>query len=166
MNMDNLIIVFLVLILIFILGFIILALKKNRKHKPIENTSEKSEELYKPIKIKVMEKKNNYLSKIKKEDAIKIEKFNELLEEWDKITNEKIDRISSEEVGANAWIHIIDRDITYRLNADTKREGVKKYLKNYKNSSWILVENNRGVKNKVAFGDYNNTIVGFYLYLV
>lgn len=112
-----------------------------------------------------MEKKNDYLEKIKRGDAIEAYDFTFLLEKWYNNTNERIGRISTVEFGNQAWIHVIYENNTYHLNADTKREAVKKYLDDCKSLNWNLIDNRRGKRNKVAFGAEEITIAGFYLYL-
>ena len=110
---------------------------------------------------------NNYIRQINKSDAISIPEFNNLLRDWYLNSNEKNIKISSEIIGVKAWVHVKQGQDVFRLNSDTKRTSVKKYLDKYSASDWILVSNRNGKKNKVAFGDEQNykVISGFYLYL-
>ena len=55
----------------------------------------------------------------------------------------------------------------FNLNSDTKSTAVEKYLNEFCDEDWVIVENRNGRKNKVAFGEQekNETIIGFYLYV-
>ena len=71
--------------------------------------------------------------------------------------------------GQRALLWVNDEGLLYRLNADTKRHGVREYLalrEQYgPHLGWSVVANRKGVMNKAAFGPMQVTIRGFYLYL-
>jgi len=95
--------------------------------------------------------------------------FDAWLSNWYKNTNEKtVGEIGN--FGQQAFLWIEENEVKYRLNADTKREGVKEYLdlldENNNSIKWTVVANLKGKMNKVAFGDNKIKIRGFYLYLV
>ena len=119
------------------------------------------------IKVKTVEEPIEYLSRIRQNEAISKPEFNNLLEYW--YNNSNKDRITEIDViGVTPWIFIKDGERTYRLHADTRREGVEEYLNNYKNSDWVIVENNVGNLNAVAFSTNETPIraIGLNLYLV
>ncbi|MDO9107152.1 MAG: hypothetical protein Q7U57_19595 [Methylovulum sp.] len=70
----------------------------------------------------------------------------------------------------NDPLFIKEEDKVFKLNPDTKRQGVKEYLdllaKNQGNLPWVIVANANGRMNKVAFGYDKVVIPGFYLYFV
>ena len=53
----------------------------------------------------------------------------------------------------------------YKINSDTTKEGVEEFLENRKNT-WCLINNENGVKNKITNDLSENSIRGFYMYLV
>ena len=114
-----------------------------------------------------MEKITKNIKQVKKTDAISIPEFNKLLEDWYLNSDATDSKVSSEEVGVTPWIHIKDGGRIFNLNSDTKRTAVKKYLNEFCDENWVIVENRNGKKNKVAFGEQekNETITGFYLYV-
>jgi hypothetical protein len=71
--------------------------------------------------------------------------------------------------GQRALLWVNDEGLLYRLNADTKRNGVRDYLalrEQYgPRLDWSVVANRKGVTNKAAFGRMQVRIRGFYLYL-
>tara|TARA_B110000285_G_scaffold91732_1_gene105067 strand:- start:776 stop:1117 length:342 start_codon:yes stop_codon:yes gene_type:complete len=107
------------------------------------------------------------INRVIKANAISIHEFNKLLADWYLNSDETDIKISSEEVGVTPWIHIKDGGRIFNLNSDTKRTAVKKYLDEFCDEDWVIVENRNGRKNKVAFGEQekNETIKGFYLYV-
>ena len=138
---------------------------QNRMHHDVWKNALKEEVKELKNVNQTLEKTPEYLDRIARRDAITISKFNDLLKQW--FNNSSEPRISEEIVGVRAWIHIKDRKKIYRLNSDTTLCGVKEYLKKYTNSDWVIVENQRGNRNKVAFGTEKKHIIeGFYLYLV
>ena len=95
--------------------------------------------------------------------------FNSWLLNWYKNTNEKtVGDVGN--FGQQAFLWIEENEMKYRLNADTKREGVKEYLQlldeNNGSIKWVVVANLKGKMNKIAFGDNAIKIRGFYLYLI
>jgi len=147
--------------------FNLLTLEKNILKEDIEKQINALKEDVNELKKvnQTLEKTPEYLDRIARRDAITISKFNDLLKQW--FNNSREPRISEEIVGVRDWIHIKDGKKIYRLNSDTTLCGVKEYLKKYTNSDWVIVENQRGNRNKVAFGTEKKHIIeGFYLYLV
>ena len=53
----------------------------------------------------------------------------------------------------------------YKINSDTTKGGVEEFLENRKNT-WCLINNENGVKNKITNDLSENSIRGFYMYLV
>jgi len=95
--------------------------------------------------------------------------FDDWLLNWYRNTNEKtVGDVG--DFGQQAFLWVEENELKYRLNADTKREGVKGYLdlldKNNGSIKWTVVANLKGKMNKIAFGDNEIKIRGFYLYLV
>jgi hypothetical protein len=87
---------------------------------------------------------------------------------WYENTNEKtIGDIGN--FGQQAFLWVESSGSKFRLNADTKREGVETYLNFLKENgdslNWSIVANRNGLLNKVAFGEEKIKIPGFYLYL-
>ena len=69
--------------------------------------------------------------------------------------------------GQTPWIYVIDDGHLYFLNADSTKEGVEEYLRvllREPETSWTLVTNNRGRRNKAAFGSDARVIPKLYLY--
>jgi len=67
------------------------------------------------------------------------------------------------------WVQV--GSYTCRLNADTKRDGVQKYLKivdrHAPDAQWHVRMNQNGTNyNKIHFGHDVECIPGFYLYVV
>ena len=94
--------------------------------------------------------------------------FDSWLFNWYKNTNEEtIGDVGN--FGQQAFLWVEDNDSKFRLNADTKREGVEEYLDLLKENNnlltWSVVANLKGKINKVAFGENKIKIRGFYLYL-
>ena len=95
--------------------------------------------------------------------------FDSWLLNWYQNTNEKtVGDIGNFKQQAFLWVE--ENGAKFRLNADTKREGVEIYLnllkENYGSLNWSIVANLKGKINKVAFGEDKIKIRGFYLYLV
>jgi hypothetical protein len=80
--------------------------------------------------------------------------FDSWLLNWYQNTNEKtVGDIGN--FGQQAFLWVEDNSTKFRLNADTKREGVKVYLDLLKENNnalnWSIVANLKGKINKVAF---------------
>jgi hypothetical protein len=92
--------------------------------------------------------------------------LNQCLWDWYENTDEEtIGDIGN--YGGSVLLRIIAGLSSYNLNADTKREGVKEYLdllNDNQNLEWSIVLNQKGNLNKVAFGEEDAIIEGFYLY--
>lgn len=92
--------------------------------------------------------------------------FHIRLREWlDKTTELSI---GGSDVGVQAWIVIRDREHKFQLNADTKREGVEKYLglvnKYGDDLDWTPTVGRGGSKNAIAFGPDQIRPRYFYFY--
>lgn len=104
----------------------------------------------------------------KNSNILERQDFDLWLLNWYKNTNEKtIGDIGN--FGQQAFLWVKGNGSKFRLNADTKREGVEVYLnllEEHNNSlNWSIVANLKGKINKVAFGENKIKIRGFYLYL-
>ncbi|MDP2904428.1 MAG: DEAD/DEAH box helicase [Methylovulum sp.] len=93
--------------------------------------------------------------------------FDEKLKEWYSTSN---DPFMGSYKNNSAPLFIKQEDSVYKLNQDTKRHGVKLYLdllaKYQGKLPWVIVANENGRMNKVAFGYDKVIIPGFYLYFV
>jgi hypothetical protein len=73
-------------------------------------------------------------------------------------------------IGVVPWVHVRHGDSLYKLHADTRREAVSRYLKlvdEYGDDlEWLVVPNERGRENALAYGPQRVRIVPFYFYLV
>jgi len=70
---------------------------------------------------------------------------------------------------ANApWVWVKSLGNRYYLNADSTRDGVAAYIARVDAEGdsirWFTVQNERGRENKVAFGEDQEVIPGFYFY--
>jgi hypothetical protein len=105
------------------------------------------------------------IEKIGAGSAVSRSAFDAILAEWFQ-TGEN--QIGDADHGITAWVHVREGDDVFRLNSDTTREGVERYLqlvRQYEDRlEWSVVENERGNMNKVAFGPEAETIRYFYLY--
>lgn len=104
----------------------------------------------------------------KKLDVLDRRDFDSWLFDWYKNTNEKtIGDVGN--YGQQVLLWVENNGSKFRLNADTKREGVEEYLgllkKNNNVLNWSVVANLNGKINKAAFGESKVRIRGFYLYL-
>ena len=86
----------------------------------------------------------------------------QVLDVW--LRNSKNDDIGNPDLGNNnaPWVLIEFKNQRYYINRDTKRSGVEKAMKKLL-GNWYIVENTRGVRNKVVFED-RKAIPKFYLY--
>ena len=103
----------------------------------------------------------------KNSNILERQDFDLWLLNWYKNTNEKtIGDIGN--FGQQAFLWVKSNGSKFRLNADTKREGVETYLnllkENDNSLNWSIVANMKGKINKVAFGENKIKIRGFYLY--
>lgn len=108
------------------------------------------------------------IRKIAKTDAVSRLQLNEMLQRWIHETNEK--QIGDESVqGRSPWVYIKEGGRVFRLHADTKRAGVREYLRMAEDhdseAEWHIFRNRRGRMNSVAFGPELIRPEGFYLYL-
>ena len=79
-----------------------------------------------------------------------------------------------ETVGPNAalgftpWVYVYDGPGLFKLNADTKRKAVGRYLKLVKQHSddlrWEITASQRGKQTAVAYGPKGSPAKSFYLY--
>ena len=104
------------------------------------------------------------IPKTGKKDAFKFGDFIHLLGDWVEYTDEETISNGSSLVGINPWVYTIygSSKTMLHLNSDSTREGVIKFLEQYKKCSKLKVVKNQKQKfNKVIAGD---TVPGFYLY--
>jgi hypothetical protein len=70
--------------------------------------------------------------------------------------------------GGKALIHISLNGQACHLNADTRRDGVRRYLELVREHgadlAWTAAANNRGKVNKILVGPHQEAIRFFYLY--
>lgn len=104
----------------------------------------------------------------KNSNILERQDFDLWLLNWYENTNEKtIGDIGN--FGQQVFLWVEGNGFKFRLNADTKREGVEVYLnllkENNNSLNWSIVANLKGKINKVAFGENKIKIPGFYLYL-
>lgn len=71
--------------------------------------------------------------------------------------------------GRTPWVWIRVGEHVYRLHADTKGSGVRRYLtlvdEHGDQIAWATVMSQQGHPTKVAFGPDGEVIAGFFLYL-
>lgn len=107
---------------------------------------------------------------ISKDEALTQESFHSELEEWYTESEPGAVIGDARKYGGKAWVWVRHLGNRYHLNADTTYEGVGEYLallrEQHGKLSWSVVENERGVKNKVALGPGKQVVPGFYLYRV
>lgn len=94
--------------------------------------------------------------------------FEAWLEAWYRSTHDPtLEAVGT--YGQRALLWVTDKNRTYRLNADTRRHGVREYLdllhQHGQGLTWSVVANRRGAMNKVVFGPEQAPIRGFYMYL-
>lgn len=91
--------------------------------------------------------------------------FHEVLREF--LTSGQL-VIAPGEHATTAWLWVKTLGNRYYLHADSTRDSVSAYLARVDAEGdsirWSAVKNARGRPNKVAFGDDQETIPGFYLY--
>lgn len=93
--------------------------------------------------------------------------FTELLRWWFETTDEAtIGDVGT--FGGKPWLWVQTGSQRCHLNADTRRDGVRKYLKmvarEHGKLTWHAVANNRRAVNKVVFGADMQPVKYFYLY--
>jgi hypothetical protein len=108
------------------------------------------------------------MEKVSRSEAISKKEFNRRLKKW--FTGTEETQIGSKTAYKKTpWVYVKDEADLYYLNADTKREGVAKYLslcKKYGHDmKWFIVLNRNGKLNSIAYGTKDNRIKRFYLYL-
>ena len=96
--------------------------------------------------------------------------FTQLLRQWYEHTNESVIGGAARR-GQTAWLWVNVGAYECHLNADTMREGVRKYLelvdRHGVDAAWHVRLNQRGENiNKIHFGPDANRIPGFYLYVL
>ena len=96
------------------------------------------------------------------------QEFHLALKDW--IENSDEDIIGDPgKPGVQAWIHTKESGRLFRLHADTPRHAVENYLelvaRQGENVEWVVVSNNRGKLNAVAFGPKAERVKSLYLYL-
>jgi hypothetical protein len=103
------------------------------------------------------------MTRVGRDEAISKAVLHERLRAWVRdFPNDIV--IGEAEFGQTAWLHVKDGDKTYRLNADTRRDGVLAYLALLDSIAWRTVANRNGRQNAVACGSNSEPIPHFYLY--
>src|SRR5687768_10271642 len=101
-------------------------------------------------------------------DAKSKAEFHDALRQWLDTTTEET--IGDAEFGQTAWLHVRDGGATYRLNADTKRQGVADYLQLVDrfgdDLKWTIRPNRDGRENAVGYGPDCETVQRFYHYVI
>ena len=67
--------------------------------------------------------------------------------------------------GNTALIKINLGSNKYVINADSNKEGVAEFLNN-KNNPWCLIDNDKGINNKITNNETKLSIKGFYMYKI
>ena len=90
----------------------------------------------------------------------------ELLKEWiEKSNGNTIGNLNGRKSNPTPWLWIKINDDLYKMNADTKRHGIEKFLENHKNKNpWRIIKNQRGRINTITNKKDGNRIVGLYFY--
>ena len=106
----------------------------------------------------------NHVKEISKGSPLRSkDEFNQILKVWSMVNSESTASVGSSSYSQKPWIWIEIGSSLYHLNSDTKLFGVNEYLE-YKNSDWSLIENDKGVVNKIVNSPNRKPIEGFYLY--
>jgi hypothetical protein len=106
-----------------------------------------------------------HIKRIKQTDEItSIDIFYQILKSWKIISSEKTIGYCSPN-GNVPQIRISLDGNKYVVNADSTKDGVTEFLKN-KNNPWYLIENKKGIKNKITNTENKSSIKGFYMYKV
>jgi hypothetical protein len=108
------------------------------------------------------------LRKVSKEQPIDRHEFERLLQDW--IAHAGPHATIGDTSGRcqTAWIHVQSDGNLYYLNADSTKAAVDQYvglLAIDPELPWTIVTNQRGRRNKVAFGRSGTVIPGFYFYV-
>src|SRR4051812_9415392 len=94
------------------------------------------------------------MEQVSRSRAIDRATFHARLRGWCNLNSEY--QIGDAAFGQTTWLYVTDGGSVYRLNADTKRDGVAEYLKLVDlcgdELAWQVVPNQRGNENAVAFG--------------
>jgi len=105
---------------------------------------------------------------IRLNEAVSKARFHALLRDWFEETDD--DRIGDVDFGKSAWLHVFDGETRFRLNADTKRQGIAEYLRlvdrHGDGLKWSVVANRDGKLNAVAYGPDAKRVRRFYLYSI
>ena len=108
------------------------------------------------------------MEKVRRADALTVNEFNARLVEFGRDAGPDDTVGDGKTYGGNAWIWVRRLGRWYHLNADSTGDGVAGYLglwfQHGDSLQWTIVANERGKKNKVAFGPELREIPGFYLY--
>lgn len=112
------------------------------------------------------------MQKVGRHSPLSREELHERLQAWLIEDELRIDG-ETEGYGNSAWVYVRDGGRLFRLNRDTKQQGVQEYLRLVRQFGpdlpWEVRPNNnlkRPKENAVAFGPQHMLIKRFYLYLV
>ncbi|WP_148044661.1 hypothetical protein [Stagnimonas aquatica] len=109
------------------------------------------------------------LPKIGRDSALTKSEFHQLLFDWwmsgrDTVVGDP------EQQGRTPWIFVEDMGLLFKLNSDTRREGVGGYLglveKFGDTLDWNITVSQRGVATSVVFGPGRERPKYFYFYVV
>ena len=111
------------------------------------------------------------LEKVSKSTPLSKQEFHARLRAWlhsaDNPGDSRIDG-GATKYGGSAWLYVQDGWALYRLNADTKHQGVNDYLRlvdRYGDDlAWTTKPNRDGKNNAVAYGPTSEPVRRFYLY--
>lgn len=93
--------------------------------------------------------------------------FTELLRWWLESTDEQtVGDVGT--FGGKAWVHVAVGGVGCHLNADTSRQGVRRYLElvgeHGSRLPWFVIANSKGKVNRVALGPEREKVKRLYLY--
>lgn len=102
-----------------------------------------------------------------RESAIRREDFHRALRTW--LDESLDDRIGDPESHAgNAWLWVRHGGDHYYLNADTTRDGIRRYVRLVADDGgdpdWTMKDSEEGVRERVAVGRDRRIIDGFEFY--
>ena len=110
----------------------------------------------------------NYIETVSVNNVVSINKketLYDLLECWMKFTKKETIGDLNKYNRNTTRIKVKIGSKEYKINSDTTKEGVEEFLEN-KENNWSLINNENGVKNKITNDLSENSIRGFYMYLV
>ena len=110
----------------------------------------------------------NYIETVSVNNIVSINKketLYDLLECWMKFTKKETIGDLNKYNRNTTRIKVKIGSKEYKINSDTTKEGVEEFLEN-KENNWSLINNENGVKNKITNDLSENSIRGFYMYLV